>query len=151
LAFSAGADVTRAEENPLYKGGFQYNDAGTTPAKDDSLYRALGGSEKIAAFTRDFVGLIYQDDQIGKYFVGVDRDHLTAMLIAQFIELSGGPGRYQGRDMAETHKGLNIGNSDFNRLAEDLQTAMDRNDVGFATQNRLVALLASMQRAVVTR
>jgi hemoglobin len=151
LLVVAGGDATNAEENPLYKGGFPYNNAGTTPSSDDSLYRALGGSEKITAFTREFVGLIYQDEQIGKYFTGVDRDHLTAMLIAQFTELSGGPAHYQGRDMGETHKGLNISNSDFNRLAEDLQVAMDHNDVAFATQNRLVALLASMQRAVVTR
>jgi hemoglobin len=53
--------------------------------------------------------------------------------------------------MAEVHSTLGITNADFNRLAEDLQVAMDHHGVSFPTQNRLVALLASMQRVVVTK
>ncbi|MGO8915128.1 MAG: group I truncated hemoglobin [Stellaceae bacterium] len=143
--------MAQAEKNDLFKGGFQYNDMGATPPKDDSLYRALGGKEKIAAFTTEFVGLIAKDDRIGHFFVDIDLDHLGQMLTDQFIELSGGPVAYAGRDMAEVHRSLGIANADFNRLAEDLQAAMDHHDVPFATQNRLVALLASMQRAVVTK
>jgi len=73
------------------------------------------------------------------------------MLTDQFIELSGGPVTYHGRDIAEVHSTLGITNADFNRLAENLQVAMDHHGVPFPTQNRLVALLASMQRAVVTK
>jgi len=143
--------AVRADENPLHKGGFHYNEAGQTPPQGDGLYKDLGGSEKIAAFTSDFVGMIVKDDQIGHFFQGVNTDRLTRMLTAQFIELSGGPASYKGREMAETHAGMGVTNADFNRLAEVLQIAMDRQDVPFSTQNRLVGLLASMQRDVVTK
>jgi hemoglobin len=151
LALPVSAMAQQAPKNDLFKGGFQYNDMGATPPRDDSLFRALGGKEKIAAFTTEFVGLIAKDDRIGHYFATVDLDHLGKMLTDQFIELSGGPVAYVGRDMVEVHRSLSITNADFNRLAEDLQVAMEHHDVSFATQNRLVALLASMQRAVVTK
>jgi hemoglobin len=148
LLLVAGA---HADEDPLHKGGFHYNQAGQTPPHDDGLYQDLGGSEKIAIFTKDFVGMIVKDEQIGHFFQGVNTDRLTRMLTAQFIELSGGPAAYKGREMAETHAGMGVTNADFNRLAEILQIAMDNNGVPFSTQNRLVALLASMQRDVVTK
>lgn len=138
-------------ENALYKGGFQYNEAGAAPPRDDGLYRALGGQENIAAFTREFVGLLAQDERIGHFFKGVDLDHLGQRLTEQFIALSGGPVPYGGHDMKAMHDGLGITKSDFNRLAEDLQSAMDHHDVSFATQNRLLALLAPMERAIVTK
>lgn len=140
-----------AQDSPNYRGGFQYNTMGATPNKSDSLYKDLGGAEKITAFTKDFVVMIAADPQIGKFFAGVDLDHLTKQLTDQFIDLSGGPVKYSGRDMTEVHAPLAITDADFNKLAEDLQIAMDKHDVSFATQNRLVALLASMQRAVVTK
>jgi hemoglobin len=142
---------TFAEDAPGYRGGFQYNAMGATPPKDDSLYKALGGKEKIAAFTKDFVAIISTDPQIGKFFEETNLKRLTAKLTEQFIDLSGGPVKYSGRDMRESHAGLHITNADFNKLAEDLQIAMDKQDISFPTQNRLIALLASMQRAIVTK
>ena len=56
-----------------------------------------------------------------------------------------------GRDMAQLHRSMGITNADFDRLAENLQVSMEHHDVPFATQNRLVALLASMQRVIVTK
>jgi hemoglobin len=119
--------------------------------KDPGLFEALGGQEKIAAFTKDFVGIIAADPQIGHFFQRVNKDRLARKLTEQFVELAGGPGHYSGGDMDGVHESLGITNADFNKLAEDLQTAMDRNDIGFATQNRLIALLAPMQRAIVTK
>jgi len=39
----------------------------------------------------------------------------------------------------------------FNAVAEDLQTAMERTGLPYWTQNRLMALLAPMQRDIVTQ
>jgi hemoglobin len=146
-----GAPPTLAEDVSGYRGGFQYNATGARPAQDDSLYKALGGKENIAAFTKDFVEIISTDPQIGKFFEETNLDRLTLKLTEQFIDLSGGPVKYSGRDMKQTHAGLHIANADFNKLAEDLQIAMDKHDIAFPTQNRLIALLASMQRAIVTK
>ena len=150
LSLPFGGCATDVESGP-HRGGFQYNATGAVPGKDDSLYRDLGGQENISAFTIEFVGLISKDDRIGHFFTNVNLDHLGQELTEQFIDLSGGPIKYTGREMAEVHGSLGITNADFNRLAEDLQVAMNHHNVPFATQNRLIALLASMQRVVVTK
>jgi hemoglobin len=53
--------------------------------------------------------------------------------------------------MAAAHKGLHLTNADFNAVVEDLQDAMDQCGIGFATQNRFLAILAPYQHQVVTR
>ena len=53
--------------------------------------------------------------------------------------------------MREVHQGLKLSNADFNALVEDLQLAMDKNGIPSRTQNRLLALLAPMQRETVSR
>lgn len=118
---------------------------------NDSLYRDLGGKERIEAFTNDFVEVLLQDPRIKDFFKDTNIPRLKMLLAEQFISLAGGPVKYSGSDMKAVHTGLNIRNVDFNALVEDLQIAMDRAKVPFFTQNRLLALLAPMQRDVVTK
>jgi hemoglobin len=121
---------------------------------DDSLYQALGGKEKIQAFTKDFVVIITTDPRIMAFFKGSDLPRLETMLVDQFCELTGGPCKYKGRTMQDVHDGNNadgrkVADRDFNALAEDLQIAMERAGVPSRASNKLVALLAPMQRDVV--
>ena len=51
--------------------------------------------------------------------------------------------------MYTSHAKLNITNAEFNALAEDLYEAFDRVHVPYRLQNKVVALLAPMQRDVV--
>jgi hemoglobin len=53
--------------------------------------------------------------------------------------------------MSTVHKGLGLRNADFNALAEDLQIAMDRENVPYSAQNKLLAKLAPMQRVIVEK
>jgi hemoglobin len=142
--------LAQEAKDPNYRGGFHYSGNNVAPPKDDSLFKALGGEEKIAAFTKDFVSIIKEDPKIGKFFEGVNLERLAQQLTRQFIDLSGGPAKYAGRDMAEAHAQMGVSNGDFNKLAEDLELAMDRAAIDYATQTRLIAILAPMQKSVVT-
>lgn len=53
--------------------------------------------------------------------------------------------------MVEIHDGLNVSNAQFHALAEDLQLAMERNGVSSRIQNQLMAKLAPLQRAIITK
>ena len=55
------------------------------------------------------------------------------------------------RDMTTVHQDLKITNAMFNALTEDLQIAMERHNVPNSVANKLVAKLAPMQRAIVTK
>lgn len=119
--------------------------------KDDSIYQGLGKTEGITKIVNDFVPLILADERINAFFSRMKKEEFSALLVAQFCELAGGPCQYKGRDMYETHQGMNISNAHFNALAEDLQIAMEKNQIPSSISNKLVAKLAPMQRPIVSK
>lgn len=120
-------------------------------APDDSLFRALGGLPVIERVVQDFMDTMLADARIRHTFDNSNIKRVKEKLVEQFCQLSGGGCAYTGDPMREVHQGLKLTNADFNALVEDLQLAMDKNGIASRTQNRLLALLAPMQRETVTR
>ena len=116
-----------------------------------SLYDRLGGKPAIQAVVDDFVGNVAADTRINRRFASTDIPHLKASLVDQICAGTRGPCTYKGADMKAVHRGMKVSVSQFNALAEDLQIAMDKQNVPYWTQNRLIALLAPMERDIVTR
>jgi hemoglobin len=117
----------------------------------ETLYDDLGQRAGIVRIVDDTVALVLVDDRIKDEFDNITFDRLKRMLVDHFCRLSGGPCEYKGRDMKAAHKGLHLDNAQFNALVEDLQLAMDKSKIPFSTQNRLLALLAPLQRDIVSR
>lgn len=135
-----------------------------TPYTDDSTYQGLGGKEGIKKIVDTFVPMLLADPRIKESFADFDMAQLNVRLQEQFCEFAGGPCKYTGkyrdktmdgvgtvRDMATVHQDLKITNAMFNALTEDLQIAMERNNVPSSVSNKLIAKLAPMQRAIVTK
>ena len=120
-------------------------------AADDSLYRDLGETPGIAKIINAAMENFLSDSRIKDDFDNINIDRLKSRLVDHFCVISGGPCKYAGRDMHAAHKGLHLNQTSFNALAENVQDAMDEVGVPFRTQNRLMAILAAMQRDVVTR
>jgi hemoglobin len=120
-------------------------------ATDDSLFRDLGGQAgivKIANLTADH---FLADPRIKQTFDDTDMERFRRLLAEQFCAVAGGPCQYTGHSMQESHKGLHLKNADFNFVVEDLQDALREAGIPFRVQNRFLALLAPMQRDIVTR
>lgn len=123
-----------------------------TDAHTDPLYTDLGGHEGIQEIVDHAMVHYLSDDRIKDKFDNENIDRLKGMLTEYFCMIAGGPDNYKGnRDMGVVHRGLHLQSRDFNALVEDLQMALDESDIPFATQNRLLARLAPMHDAVVTR
>jgi hemoglobin len=120
-------------------------------AADDATYRGLGGQQGIRNIVATLVPLVLADARIKETFSDSDMKHVAMRLEEQFCMLSGGPCEYKGEPMKEVHAGLKINNAQFNALAEDLQIAMEQHGVPSHVQNKLMAKLAPMQRAIVTK
>ena len=97
---------------------------------DDTVFQQFGGKAGIQKVVADFLPLL---------------------LAEQFCQLTGGPCKYSGKQMQEAHQDMHLNNAQFNALAEDLQMAMEKNAVANSAQNKLVARLAPMQRAIVSK
>ncbi|WP_308911252.1 group I truncated hemoglobin [Pseudokordiimonas caeni] len=121
------------------------------PAHADTLFERLGGMDMITRISERTIDIAAADPLIGPHWEESNLVRVKAKLAEQICELSGGPCKYSGNDMVQVHKPFKFTNADFNRLVENLQQAMDESGVDHATQNRLLALLAPMQREIVTR
>jgi len=125
----------------------------TATANDgqSTLYDDLGGKTVMDQVVSDMLDLALSDPQMAPIFADSDMDRLEKLLIIHFCEIADGPCTYDGQDMRRTHDGLGIRTMHFNRLVEDLQAAMDRQDIPFRTQNRLLARLAPFHDDVTGR
>ncbi|MFZ6645847.1 group I truncated hemoglobin [Undibacterium sp. TJN25] len=115
----------------------------------DRLYQSLGAEQGIGNIVDDLVVLILQDERIKEQFKETNMKNLAKLLKEQFCVLSGGRCKYTGDDMKLVHGKMGVTDLQFNALVEDLQTALDKNNVPSATQNKLIALLAPMHRDIV--
>ena len=123
--------------------------ASAQPAPNDALYQQLGGQAGLQALTDDFMLRLLADPRMNPFFKDVDTAQFKAQLAAQFCEVSGGPCRLKEPDMKKVHAGVDITRTDFNALVEVLQQSMDGRGISFSAQNRLLAKLAPMHRAIV--
>jgi hemoglobin len=118
---------------------------------EESLYAQIGGEPKLRASVDKLVEIMLVDERINFTFAETDLNKFKGLLYDQICELTGGPCKYTGRDMIESHKKLNTTNEQFNALAEDLYKAFDSVGVPYRLQNRVMALLAPMQPQVVDK
>ncbi len=120
-------------------------------AEDDTLFADMGGQPGIDKVVEASVDNYLADDRIKAIFDESNIDRVRAELKDQFCVVAGGPCEYKGHSMEAAHKGLHLTNANFNALVEDLQAAMDKSGIAFATQNRFLARLAPYQHQVVSR
>jgi len=81
-----------------------------------TLYQRLGGYDAIAAVAGSLIGRLMADEQLGRFWAHRGEDGLARekQLLIDFLSASaGGPLLYTGRDMATSHKGMRISESDW--------------------------------------
>lgn len=116
-----------------------------------SLYQRLGGQPGVEKIVDGVLYGIEHDQSIVHHFADTDIPRFRRLLIEQFCELSGGPCKYSGVSMQESHTGFQITQAHFDALVNHLITAMQQHDVPVEAQNELLAILAPMYKDVVYR
>jgi hemoglobin len=114
-----------------------------------TLYERIGGEAKFRAIAEEFTNAILADDRINFTFADADISKFKKLIFEQLCNITGGPCKYTGRDMYEAHGKLNINNAQFNAIAEDLYIAFDKVHVPYRLQNKVMVMLAPMQRDIV--
>ena len=129
--------------------------AGSAYAADDakgkSLYDRLGGKGAITAVVETFVGNVGGDKRINGYFASIDLTKLKMHLVNQICEASGGPCKYTGRTMKQTHAGMGVHDAAFDHLVEDLVAALDHHKVGMTEKDELLGVLGPMKSDIVEK
>ena len=136
-----------------------------------SLYERLGGEQGLSAIVDDFVPRVLADPRVNFERKGVTQGgfslsrnksvewQATAGNVAelkkhmvQFLSVAtGGPSRYDGREMGEAHKNMHISNAEFDAAVGDLKASLDKLTIGTHEQKELLAIVESTRPQIVEK
>ena len=125
-----------------------------SPAK--SLYERLGGVYAIAAVVDDFIDRIMIDPRLNanphvdEAHHKVPRAGFKYLVTEQVCHAAGGPQRYSGRTMADSHIHLHITATEWAAFLDDLTQTFDRFGVPPAERAELFAIVESTRADIVT-
>jgi transcriptional regulator with GAF, ATPase, and Fis domain/truncated hemoglobin YjbI len=118
-----------------------------------SLYVRLGGRTRIAALSRDLLGRMQSDLQVGRFW----RDRSTGgvqqeerLLVNFLCAALGGPSRYDGRDMLDVHAHLDINSSDWRVFVQHFTNTLDALAVGHTLSRELLEAVAELRPMIVS-
>ena len=94
--------------------------------KEKSLYDRLGGQPAIEAVVNEFAGRVLADTRINKKFAKTNAPRLVHNLVGQICAATGGPCKYTGLSMKESHTNMGTTQGEFNALVEDLVATLDK-------------------------
>ena len=123
---------------------------GNTPMEGTETFQAFGGKEGLVKIMDDFMIGLVADPRTKPFFDNDKQTFIKAMLVEQMCELMNGGCKYAGRDMKTSHANMKVNREAFNALVEQFQFAMDKHNVPFSAQNKLLAKLAPMYRDIET-
>lgn len=118
---------------------------------ETTLYQRLGGEAGVEKIVDGVLYGIEHDQSIVHHFADTDIPRFRRLLIEQFCELSGGPCKYTGVSMQESHTGFQITQAHFDALVNHVISAMQQQQVPIEAQNEFLAMLAPMYKDVVYR
>jgi hemoglobin len=120
-----------------------------------ALYDRLGGLYNIATVIDDLIDRVMVDPRLNAN-PRVDEAHhrVSAAGFKYYVtemvcEATGGPQRYSGRSMGDSHRHLMITDGEWQAFMDDLRQTFERFEVPRPEQEELTAIVESTKEAIV--
>lgn len=129
--------------------------SGAEEKVEASLYQRLGGVYNIAPVVDEFLEVLYVDDilnanpDIKEARDRVPKAYLKYHVTSMVCEASGGPEKYTGRGMKESHRHLNITEKEWQAMRADFKKVLDKFNVPEQEQKELFAIVESTKKDIV--
>jgi hemoglobin len=123
--------------------------------EQSSLYERLGGVYSIAVVVDDLVDRVMADPRLNANPAVNEAHHKVPpagfkYLVTEMVcWASGGPQKYTGRSMAESHRHLNITPQEWDAFMDDFQQTVDKFKVPALEQAELRAIVESTYDDIV--
>jgi hemoglobin len=122
---------------------------GAAAVPQKPLYERLGGHAAITAVVDQFVANVAADKRINMRFLNTDIPQLKLLLVEFVCTATGGPEKYEGRDMHSSHGGMQLVDEEFTALVEDLAAALDKFSVPAKEKGELLGALGPLKPQIV--
>src|SRR4029450_8815421 len=134
--------------------------APTAPARpkerrrpESSLYQRIGHAGGLLWLVNTLYLRVLADPLLMSYFKHLDdqdRHWLRWHMLTLLAVVTGGPTKYEGRDLHEAHADLHITEDAFDRVVWHLQTTLQELEVQQEAQRAILAAVQGRRDAVVT-
>lgn len=114
-----------------------------------SLYERLGGESTIHRIAGTLFDLHSENPAIQARYQDSDRDALVRTVTEFICAGTGGPQAYTGKDMLETHRGMNISATEFLAVLDDIVAALEAHGVGEREQQEMLMIAYRMKGEIV--
>ena len=127
----------------------------TAQVSQPSLYERLGGTYSIATVVDDFIerllvnATLNANPAIKEARTRVPKAGLKFHVTALVCEVTGGPCKYTGRTMKESHQHLNITQAEWDAMVEDFKTTLNKFKVPQREQQELITIVGSTKNDIV--
>ena len=119
-----------------------------------SLYERLGSAAGIARLVDDIVEAHMNNPVIQARFLPYTREPERLAVVKQHLRTffamgSGGPEKYEGRDMRTTHTGMNVSDQEYMAAVDDILASMSKHGMNEATRNEVLAIAWSLKGEII--
>ena len=127
----------------------------TANAQDKTLYERLGGIHAIATVVDEFIETLLINDvlnanpKIKEARDRVPKAGLKYLVTSLVCEATGGPCKYSGRSMKESHKHLEITGKEWDAMAADFKKVLDKFSVPEKEQKELFDIVGTTKNDIV--
>ena len=142
-------------EQGLVSKGNRFMSNSPATAQKPSLYERLGGVYSIAAVVDDFINRIMDNPKLNanpkvdEAHHRVSRAGFKYLVTEMVCWATGGPQRYSGKTMLDSHAHLDITESEWQVFLADFKACLDSFKVPLLEQSELFAIVDSTKKDIV--
>lgn len=145
-------------------------EGGDEAAPKKSLFDRLGGEKGVNLIVDDWINRALADPRVNWERKGITQGGFSLRRsrsiewqatpqavarmkkhIAQFIAVAtGGPAKYEGREMTEVHGGMHVSNANFDAAIGDLKASLDKLGLPTEEQKELLAIVESTRPQIAS-
>jgi hemoglobin len=114
-----------------------------------NLYQRLGGKEAINMVVKDLLASNMADPRLNPRMSRMDGARCERQLTDLLCQATGGPCKYNGRDIKTAHTGAKVTELEWQAFSENLLKTFDRFNVPARERNELLQLVVPMKADIV--
>ena len=116
-----------------------------------SLYERLGGAQALDAVVHAFYDRVLADARISEFFDGIDMKRQAAKQKAFLAMVTGGPTKYEGKDMRSAHEHFELEDEHFDAVVANLGATLEAFHVPDEEIAECAAIAESVRDEVLNR
>jgi truncated hemoglobin YjbI len=130
---------------------------GTEPPKATTLWDRLGGEKGVAKVVDDLVEVAGKDPKVdftraGKFQPSKeDLAKFKRQMVEWVSSKTGGPLKYSGESMKKAHEGMRITDAQFDALAADLKSVLEKDGVKGEDQKAILGAVEATRKDIVEK